>query len=256
MNSLLLILIGIEVAGIVIGMNVMRSQHVSARFKAISAGIMVGVALFWIFPDLMQKTGALHAALITSVGLAALCGIDRFVYPVCPCCAHHHNEQHFGGGAHALSPGANGLLIPLLIAICVHNLFDGWTAAAASHAGATTGLGLGIGLIAHKIPEAVVFGLMLRAASGGRTRLAVFSVGATSLAILAGGMMHRNAWALSEATLLATSLALACSSFLFTGGHIFMQHQRRAGTRSALGPLLVGLFCSAVVEQAVTLFAQ
>jgi zinc transporter ZupT len=142
-------------------------------------------------------------------------------------------------------------LIPLVIAICVHNLFDGWVAATAGRAAASTASGLGFGVIAHKIPEAFVFGLMLRSAAT-RTKVAVLSVALTSFAILAGGMMHRSVWTISDSTGLAASLALACSSFLFVGGHIFLTRQRSGGTRSAVTPLLVGLSVAAIVQQAAS----
>jgi zinc transporter ZupT len=70
MDSILLALFWTDIAGAAVGMYAMRSRTVSDKFKAISAGIMVGVALFWIFPDLMQKSGTVHAALIVAVGLA------------------------------------------------------------------------------------------------------------------------------------------------------------------------------------------
>lgn len=81
----------------------------------------------------------------------------------------------------------------------MHNLFDGWTAAAADHAGPSTGSGIGVGLIAHKIPEAIVFGLMLRSSTN-RTDIAVLNVGLTNVALLAGGMMHWSLGAVSETT--------------------------------------------------------
>jgi zinc transporter ZupT len=70
-----LVVFGVDVVSTVIGIWAMRFRTVGDKFKAISAGIMVGVALFWIFPDLMQKSGVVHAALIIGVGLATLCGI-------------------------------------------------------------------------------------------------------------------------------------------------------------------------------------
>jgi zinc transporter ZupT len=249
MNSILLALFCTDIAGAAAGMYATRSRTISDKFKAISAGIMVGVALFWIFPDLMQKSGAVHAALIVAVGLALLCGIDRFVYPVCPCCTHHHVGS--GIGNRRASHAASGALIPLVLAICVHNLFDGWMAATAGRAAASTASGLGFGLIAHKIPEAFVFGLMLRSAAT-RMKVAALSIVLTSFAILAGGMMHRSVWTISYSTGLAASLALACSSFLFVGGHIFLTRQRSGGTRSAVTPLLVGLSVAAIVQQAAS----
>jgi len=80
----------------------------------------------------------------------------------------------------------------------------------------------------------------------------VISACLASITILVGGTAHLGPWALSETTVVATSLALACSSFLFVGAHTFLRQQKCEGMRSALGPLLLGLFVSAAVEQAIS----
>jgi zinc transporter ZupT len=240
--TLLTILFGVDVFGTAIGIYAMKSRAVGGKFKAISAGVMVGVALFWIFPDLMEKSGAVHATLVIAVGLATLCGIDRFVFPICPCCTHREDSGH----AH----GARGTLIPLVIAICVHNLFDGWIAAVAGHTGGSPSSALAVGLIAHKVPEALVFGLMLRSATS-RSKVAFLNACLTGFAILAGGAAHGSLRTLSGTAVVASSLALACSSFLFVGAHIFLGQRRCAGMRSALAPLLLGLLASAVMQHTV-----
>jgi zinc transporter ZupT len=252
MNPVLFVLFAADVAGAVVGIYAMRSRLVSGKFTMINAGVMVGVALFWIFPDMTQKSGMLHSALAVGAALAALYGIDRFVYPVCPCCEHAGRHDALARGQRAYISAAGGTLIPLAAAICIHNFFDGWIAAVAGHAGSSAGGGIAIGLIAHKVPEAVVFGLMLRTATN-RPNVPLLTVFVAGFAILVGGAAHSGLWMLSESTVIATSLALACSSFLFTGAHIFLRQQRHGGKRSAVAPLLVGLFISAAVEQAVSI---
>ena len=252
MNPMLLALFAVDVTGSVAGIYAMRSRSVSGRFTTISAGIMVGVALFWIFPDMTQKSGTLYAALAVGAALAALYGINRFVYPVCPCCTHGGRDDAPASGHRPHLSGAGGTLIPLAIGICVHNLLDGWMAAVAGHAGNSAGSGIAFGLIAHKVPEAVVFGLMLRAAAN-RRNVALLTVCVSSLAILIGGAAHSGVSMSSETTVIAISLALACGSFLFAGVHIFLRQQRHGGKRSAVAPLLLGLFISGAVEQAVSL---
>jgi zinc transporter ZupT len=178
---------------------------VRGKFTAISAGVMVGVALFWIFPDMTMKSGMAPTALALAGALATLCAIDRFVYPVCPCCAHGVRRSAPAGPHHSKAPGGNGALIPLVIAICIHNLLDGWMAVAAGHAGSSPGSGIVVGLIAHKIPEAVVFGLMLRNATNVRN-VQILSVVFTSLSILAGGAAHSGFLMFSETIVIAASL--------------------------------------------------
>jgi zinc transporter ZupT len=251
MNLILFALLGVDTVGTVLGIYAMKSRALSGKFTAISAGVMIGVALFWIFPDMTLKSGTAPAALAVGGALTALCAIDRYIYPVCPCCAHGKRPSPPARFHHSRTSGTNGALIPLVIAICIHNLFDGWTAVAAGHAGSGPGSGMAVGLIAHKIPEAVVFGLMLRNATKVRN-VQILSVGFTSLAILAGGAAHSGFWMLSETIVIAASLALACSSFLFAGGHMFLRQQRHAGIRSAVAPLIIGVLFSAAVERAIS----
>jgi len=105
-----------------------------------------------------------------------------------------------------------------------------------------------VGLIAHKLPESVVFGLMLRNAANARA-FPLLSVAITSPSIIAGGAVHSGIWRLDEPTLIAESLALACGNFLFASGHIFLRHQRHAGAGSAVQSLIIGLVFSAAIEQ-------
>jgi zinc transporter ZupT len=251
MDYVLLLLFTVDLAGTVLGIYAMRSRPLSGKFTIISAGVMVGVALFWIFPDMTRQSGIMHAALAAGVALAALYAIDRFVYPVCPCCGHGGRGGASAGALRRHVSAASGTLIPLVIAICVHNLFDGWTAAMAQYNGSRSHSGIAVGLIAHKLPEALVFGLMLRCATN-RPLVPLLSVSLTSLAILAGAAAHSGIRMLSETTVITTSLALACGSFLFTGAHIFFRQQRQAGTRSAVAPLILGLLASAAVEETIS----
>jgi len=254
MTPLLFTLIAVDLAGMLLGIYAMRSRSVSGRFTTISAGVMLGVALFWIFPDMREQSGIVHAALAVGVAVAALYTIDRFVYPVCPCCSHGGRHDRLFGRHRTHRHDSHGTLIPLVVAICVHNLFDGWTAAVAGYGGGSWGSGIALGLFAHKIPEAVVFGLMLRAATD-RAWGALLCAGLTSVAIFVGGAAHTSLLTLSETAVIATSLAVACGSFLFAGAHIFLRQQKHAGTRSAVAPLAIGLFVSAFVAISIA-FAQ
>jgi zinc transporter ZupT len=156
MNFVVFSLFAVDLIGTLGGVRVMQSGDLSRKISAVSSGIMLGVGLFWILPDISRSAGVAHSALSVAVAVACLYAIDRFVYPVCPCCSHHAH-----GHCHAQTQA----LLPLVIAIGLHNLFDGWTAGVAVHAGGMAGSGIAAGLVTHKVPEAIVFGMMLRSAS-------------------------------------------------------------------------------------------
>ena len=86
LNSILISLFAIAAVGSLGGMYVMQLRNLSRKVTAISGGIMLGIALFWISPDLTRTAGFAHSSLTVAVALAALYALDRFVYPVCPCC--------------------------------------------------------------------------------------------------------------------------------------------------------------------------
>lgn len=240
MNSILIVLFIIDVAGTLGGMCVMQLRDLSRKVTALSGGVMLGAALFWVWPDLTKAEGLAHSFITVAVGVTALYAIDRFVYPVCPCCSHGHRFET-----------GSGALLPLLTAICVHNLFDGWTAAMTTNGGTAIRSGLTVGLLAHKIPEALVFGMMLRSASKNRKALILTALGSGSC-ILAGGLVH--GWTINRAALvLSLSLAAACATFLFAGFHAFEGQRRHAGLRSAFVALLLGLAGTLMLQRGISL---
>ena len=117
------------------------------------------------------------------------------------------------------------------MAICFHNFFDGWIAGLTEHVTSAVRSQIVTGLLAHKVPEAALFGMMLRSAAKA-SRGAVTPGVLTAATILLGGLSHdwlrsTNAWTIT------LSLALTCASFLFLGAHIFSLQRQLFGTRSA-----------------------
>jgi zinc transporter ZupT len=210
MQNLLLSLFLIDFVGTAAGIYVLQSRHFDRKFMAISGGVMFGVGSVWIWPDIADRLGVTSALLAMSAGVVTLYVIDRFLFPLCPCCQHdsRHNCR--------VSPLA---LLPLAIAIAVHNAFDGWVAGLTANVGAVARSGITTGLIAHKVPEAALFGMMLRSATN-EARDAMTCAILTASMILVGGLCHD--WLPSVTPrALTVSLALTSANFLFLAGHIF-----------------------------------
>jgi hypothetical protein len=243
MNFVLFLLFAVDLIGTLAGIHVMQSAHLSRKVTAVSSGILLGVGLFWILPDITQSAGIAHAFFSVGIATAALYAVDRFVYPVCPCCSRY-------GDVHCSRPAQ--ALLPLVIAIGVHNIFDGWTADVAAHAGSMLRSGIATGLIAHKIPEGLVFGMMLRSASRNRSAL-LWSAFLTGSCILAGFAMHNGSTLLATSSVLTLSLAIACASFLFVGLHTFQQQRQENGIKPALLSLMAGIAGTVVVERGLSL---
>jgi len=204
---------------------------------------MFGVGSFWMWPDIVQGLGVIGALLAISTAVAALYIVDRFLYPICPCCQHDSRRTC------RVSPLA---LIPLAIAISLHNFFDGWVAGLAANVGAVARSGIAIGLLAHKVPEGALFGMMLRSATN-ETRNAVACAIVTASMILMGRLCH--AWLpFPTPQLLTVFLALTSANFLFLAGHIFWRQRQLLGTRSALLYLAVGMAGTLVLGEGTVMF--
>src|SRR5438270_1603545 len=91
-----------------------------------SAGVLLGVALFGLVPELANEIGWMTSTLLFAVGYGALLLVNRYVYKVCPTCAHDHDHN-------ACSTELHGFALPLVIAAALHSFLDGWSIATVQH---------------------------------------------------------------------------------------------------------------------------
>ena len=88
---------------------------------------------------------------------------NRYVYPVCPMCAHDHDHS-------ACSTELHGFAGPLIVAAALHSFLDGWSIATVQ-LGVPLGLRVAVPLAIalHKLPEGIALGGILRASLRTRT---------------------------------------------------------------------------------------
>ncbi|HLH31539.1 MAG TPA: hypothetical protein VKY31_10070 [Terriglobia bacterium] len=130
-----------------------------------SGGVLVGLSLFWILPDLAENAGWLVSVIGTAAGVVFLLLFDHYVYPVCPFCALgvHQGHVHDESTPHIHHHHRHSEVTwPLLVAGFVHNFFDGWMLELA-HAGGPVTNALSWGFGAHKILESFAIGLLAAA---------------------------------------------------------------------------------------------
>src|SRR5262245_23459889 len=76
-----------------------------------SGGVLLGIALFWVLPNMAEEHGWPGSVSGVAAILLLLAAIDRYVYPLCPFCAAgvhaHHDSEH--GHRHGIT-----LVWPLL----------------------------------------------------------------------------------------------------------------------------------------------
>ncbi len=199
----------------------------------------MGVALFWLLPEMQGFLGWPAAISWVGAGALALAVIDRYVYPVCPACAPAHDHAHCETRLH-------GFALPLLAAAALHSALDGWMVMAGrDHP--VLGPGLLLGIAAHKVPEGLALGVIARASLATRWSALGWCVIAQA-ATLAGALLE-----LAFAPYLGTQglyalLALAGGSFLYLGGHAIHGELRRSGPAPAFWPALTGIAGSTVLR--------
>src|SRR5580658_2808192 len=89
-----------------------------------SAGVLLGVALFGLAPELASELGWARVLALAGGGYGLLLLVDRYVYPVCPTCAHDHDHRGCEAELH-------GFAAPLIAAAAMHSFLDGWSVATA-----------------------------------------------------------------------------------------------------------------------------
>jgi zinc transporter ZupT len=118
------------------------SKRFSHHLAAAGGGLLVGISLFWLVPEMAETSGPLLALLI-AIGWAALLGLLDAIL------AHRgHSARH-------------GVVWPLLLATAIHSLLDGWSVRLLSLQ-PLTNIAVTAALALHKIPEGAALGWLTR----------------------------------------------------------------------------------------------
>src|SRR5581483_6425649 len=95
-------------AGIVIGTLVGEIGTFSSPVGAAGAGLLSGIAIFWVMPEVAGGIGWMPALLLALAACFAMLGLDRVL-------AHSHHTP------------VRRVIGPLLAAAAVHSFLDGWS---------------------------------------------------------------------------------------------------------------------------------
>ena len=229
-TALLFLLTAIAVASAGAGVWLTSVPTVSRRLVPFSGGLLVGISLCWVMPELTEQMGWPAGVAWLAAGAGLLWVVDRYVHPVCPTCSHTHDHD-------ACMTSLHGFATPLVIAFAMHSFLDGW-AIAASNDDPNLGLPFVVGLAVHKIPEGLALGVILRAALHSRLG-AIAWAGAAQAATIAGGAVESAVAQHLSKHWMSALLALAGGSFLYLGAHAVHGEWRRRG-KPAFTPALTG----------------
>jgi zinc transporter ZupT len=226
----------IGIAGAAFGVS--STMGAPRRIVPFSGGLLMGIAIFGVLPELAAHYGWGRGTGLLAAGVGLLWLFGRYVYPVCPSCSHTHDHEHCATTLH-------GFAVPLVVAAWLHAFLDGLgiSASQQEQAGGLAAAVL-VGVIVHKIPEGIALGIMLRASV--RSRWSAFALcAAAELATLFGAMFESTI-----AGWVTYALALAGGSFLYLGFHAVHGEWRRRGV-PAFMPALTGAAGAAALQQGV-----
>jgi zinc transporter ZupT len=233
-------LVGCAGAALGIWLTGLRSRV--AAVVPFSAGVLIGVALFGLLPELAEDSSWLLTLALCAGGYGLLLLINRYAYPICPSCAHDHDHSACGTELH-------GFAAPLIVAAALHSLLDGWSVAVVQHA-APLGLRVAvpIAIALHKVPEGIALGGVMRAAVPSRTVALLWCLLAEG-ATLAGGAL-----ALALAPHLGSMwtiypLGLTAGWLVYLGYHAVHEEWKRKGAARASVSALAGGAAAALIQR-------
>jgi zinc transporter ZupT len=247
----------VGLAGAALGLWLTGLHQRARAVVPFSAGVLIGVALFGLLPELAVTMGWPVSLLLFAAGYGLLFGVNRYVYPVCPTCAHDHEaggspgpRPPASGPRHnACSQELHGFAGPLIAAAAIHSFLDGWSIATVQLAvplGLRVAVPLAIAL--HKAPEGIALGGVLRAAVKRRSAAlgwATLAEGAT----LAGGALGLVLAPRLGTGWITYPLGIAAGWLFYLGYHAVHEEWKRSGATAAFVSAAAGVAGAAVIQR-------
>ncbi|MBV8896176.1 MAG: hypothetical protein JO051_06680 [Acidobacteriaceae bacterium] len=213
--ALTLLAIGGVIAGVWLG----QSRVWAYQLGAAGGGLLFGIALFWVVPEIAEITGWLLGGALAIAGCVLIGSIDMIL-------------MHTG---HSPRSGAIG---PLLAATAVHCFLDGWSVRALGGR-PLADAAVAIGLALHKVPEGFALGWVMQRALAAARKAVFLGAAVESLTAIAAFIepsANRSATASMGGWWTAGVLGIISGSFLYLGFHVVVPERHKRG----VVPLFVG----------------
>ena len=208
----------------------------------LSAGVLLGVVLFGLLPELIIEIGWRAGLTLFAGGYGLLFAVNHYAWPVCPGCSPEHDHSHCSAELH-------GFAAPLLGAAALHSFLDGWSVA-------TVQLGVPLGLrvavpiavALHKLPEGIALGGIMRASLKSRGTAMVWCMlaeGATLVGGIAGLAMAPHlgtAW-------ITYPLGITAGWLTYLGYHAVHEEWKTRGPAPAFVSAITGMAGAAALQR-------
>lgn len=206
----LLTLLGVSgaAAGLLLG----KKRQFSAYLGAAGGGLLFGIAVFWILPEIASELNWLLAFFLAAGAYFGITLLDRFFESADPLPAQE-------------------VIGPLLAAAAVHSFLDGWSLRAVSNQ-QVANVVVPLGLALHKIPEGLALGWITgRSFTSPWKALTAcaFAEAATIAGALIEPRVDQSATREFGAWWMAVVLAIIAGSFFFLGVHAVLPARRKVG---------------------------
>jgi zinc transporter ZupT len=239
----------VGLCGASIGLWMTGARTRSRLLLPFSAGVLLGVVLFGLAPEVAREAGLAAAAVLFAAGYALLLLVNRYIYPVCPTCSHDHDHGHCASELH-------GFAAPLIGVMSVHSFLDGWGVATVQQVpGVGLHVAVPIAIALHKLPEGIAIGAILRAAVKGRGTAigwCVVAQGSTFIGGLAGLWMGPHLGSMW----ITYPLGIAAGWLCYLGYHAVHEEVKRRGPTAATLSAGIGAVMAAVLTRGAEAFLK
>jgi zinc transporter ZupT len=232
----------VGVCGAAIGLWLTGLRRRARIVVPLSAGVLLGVALFGLLPEMVSEQGWPLSLILFASGYGLLLLINRFAYPVCPTCSHDHDH-------HSCEAELHGFAAPLVGAAALHSFLDGWSVATvqlASPLGLRIAVPLAVAL--HKLPEGIALGGIMRASlkrRGVALWLCILAEGTT----LVGGALGLAMGPHLGTRWITYPLGITAGWILYLAYHAIHEEWRRRGAVPTFVSALTGMAGAAVLQR-------
>jgi zinc transporter ZupT len=210
-------------AGIAAGIYLSEPRRLSAHLAAAGGGLLFGISLFWIVPEMAETSGTGAAVALAFAVCGILAILDRLLLHT------GHSPRH-------------GILAPLFAATAIHSFVDGWSLRALATQ-PLANIAVPLGLALHKVPEGLALGWVTRRSMDRSWRAMTACAGVEALTVIGAAVEPRANESGSAAFgpwWTVTVLAIIAGSFLFLGLHAVLPNWKKGGVVTVfLGTLLV-----------------
>ncbi len=229
-------------AGALVGLSLTGMRRRAQIVVPFSAGVLLGVAIFGLVPELAVELGWTLSLVLFAAGYGLLLLLNRYAYPVCPTCAHDHDHS-------SCTTELHGFAVPLIVAAALHSFLDGWSIATVQlHVPLGLRVAVPLAVALHKAPEGIALGGILRASVKSRAAATAWCILAEGTTLVGGVLGLLMAPHLGTAWI-TYPLGVAAGWLFYLGFHAVHEEWKRRGAANAFVSALTGIAGAAAIQR-------